>query len=48
MKSLFLAMFLDNAIVKEPIMTKDKVSYFINNEIASDFRDVMLLTCMKW
>ena len=34
MKSLFLAMFLDNAIVKEHSLTKDKVSYYINYEIA--------------
>ena len=48
MKPLFLAVFLDNASVKEHIMTKGKVSYYINNEIASVFRDEMLLTCMKW
>ena len=47
MESLFLGMFSDNAIVKEHIMTKDKVSYYINYEIASVFRDEMLLTCMK-
>ena len=48
MKSLFLAMFLDNAIVKEHSMTKDKVSYYTNYEIASVFRDKLLLRCMKW
>ena len=48
MKSLFLAMFSDNAIVKEHSMTKDKVSYYINYEIASAFIDEMLLTCVKW
>ena len=47
MESLFLDMFSDNAIVKEHIMTKDKVTYYLNYEIASVFRDVMLLTCMK-
>ena len=46
-KSLFLVLLSDNAIVKEHIMTKDKVSYYINYEIASVFRDEMLLTCMK-
>ena len=45
-KSLFLALFSDNVIVKEHIMAKDKVSYYINYEIASAFRDDMLLTCM--
>ena len=47
MKSLFLAMFSDNAIVKEHSMTKDKVSYYINYEIASVFIDEMLLTRVK-
>ena len=47
MKSLFLAMFSDNAIVKEHSMTKDKVSYYVDYEIASVFRDEMLLTCVK-
>ena len=47
MKSLFLAMFSDNAIVKKHSMTKDKVSYYINYEIASAFIDEMLLTCVK-
>ena len=47
MKSLFLAMFSDNAIVKEHSMTKDKVSYYVNYEIASVFRDEMFLTCVK-
>ena len=47
MKSLFLAMFSDNAIVKEHSMTEDKVSYYVNYEIASVFRDEMLLTCVK-
>ena len=28
-------------------MTKDKVSYYVNYEIVSVFRDEMLLTCMK-
>ena len=45
MKPLFLAIFSDNAIVKEHSMTKDKVSYYINYEIV--LRDEMLLTCMK-
>ena len=48
MKSLFLAVFSDNAIVKEHSMAKDKVSYYTNYEIASVFRDEMLLTFMKW
>ena len=48
MKSLFLAMFSDNVIVKEHSMTKDKVSYYINYEIASVFIEEMLLTCVKW
>ena len=48
MKSLFLATFSDNAIVKEHSMTKDKVGYYVNDEIASVFRDEMLLTCVKW
>ena len=47
MKSLFLATFSDNAIVKEHSMTKDKVSYYVDYDIASVFRDVMLLTCVK-
>ena len=47
MKSLFLGMFSDNATVKEHTMTKGKVSYYINYETASVFRDEMLLTCMK-
>ena len=40
-------MFSDNAIVKEHSMTEDKVSYYVNYEIASVFRDEMLLTCAK-
>ena len=48
MKLLFLAMFSDNAIVKECIMSKDKVSYYIKYGIAPVFRDEMLLTCVKW
>ena len=48
MKSLFLAVFSDNAIVKEHSMSKDKVSYYINYGIAPVFRDEMLLTCVKW
>ena len=46
-KLLFLALLSDNAIVKEHIMTKDKVSYYMNYEIVSVFRDEMLLMCMK-
>ena len=40
-------MFLDNAIVKEYSMSKDKVSYYINYGIAPIFRDKVLLTCEK-
>ena len=47
MKSLFLAMFSDNVIVKEHSMSKDKVSYYVNYRIASVFRDEMFLTCVK-
>ena len=47
MKSLFLAMFSENAIVKEHSMTKGKMSYYVNYEIVSIFRDEMLLTCVK-
>ena len=47
MKSLFLAMFSDNVIVKEHSMTKDKESYYVNYEIASVFRDEMLLIWVK-
>ena len=45
MKSLFLTMFLDNAIVKKYSMSKEKVSYFINNGIGPVLRHEMLLTC---
>ena len=47
MKSLFLAMFLDNAIVEEYSMSKDKISYYINYGISPVFRDEMLRTCVK-
>ena len=47
MRSLFLSMFTDNAFVKEYSMSKDKVSYYVNYEIASVFRNEMLLTCVK-
>ena len=47
MRSLFLSMFTDNAFVKEYSMSKDKVSYYVNYEIASAFRNEMLLTCVK-
>ena len=47
MKSLFLAMFSDNAISKAHSISKDKVSYYINYGTASVFRDDMLLTCVK-
>ena len=47
MKSLFLAMFSDNAIVKEHGMTKDKMRYYVIYEIASVFRDEMLLICVQ-
>ena len=40
-------MFPDNAIVKEHSMTEDKVSYYVNYEIASVFIDEMLLTSVK-
>ena len=40
-------MFTDNAFVKEYSMSKDKVSYYVNYEIASAFRNEMLLTCVK-
>ena len=45
MKSLFLAMFTDNDIVKEYSMSKDKVNYYINYGIAPVFRDEMLSIC---
>ena len=48
MKSLFLAMFTDNDIVKEYSMSKDKVNYYINYGIAPVFRDEMLSTYVKW
>ena len=47
MKSLFVAMFSDNAIAKEHNISKDKVSYYINYGTASVFSDDMLLTCVK-
>ena len=52
MKPLFLAIFSDNAIVKEHSMTKDKVSYYINYEIASLRWDVVnkyeVVAYMPW
>ena len=47
MKSLFLVMFSENAIVKEHSMTKGKMSYYVNHEIVSIFRDEILLTRVK-
>ena len=41
-------MLSGNAIVKERSMSKEEVSYYVNNGIAPVFWDQMLLTCVEW
>ena len=38
----------DNTIVKEQSTSKDKVSHYVNEGIASVFGHEMLFTCVKW
>ena len=40
-------MLWDNAIVKEHSTSKEKVSYYVKNEIVPVFRNEMLLTYVK-